>query len=52
MAEKRNRQAYMILVVKPLVKFTLGRWKDNIKMNMNERFEAESWIELAQDHVQ
>ena len=49
-----ERDVYRVLVGKPEGKRTLERprrrWKDNIKMNLQEvGCEGRDWIELAQD---
>jgi hypothetical protein len=48
-----NRGAYRILVRKPEGRRPLGRprrrWKDNIKMDLQEVGWGMDWIELAQD---
>jgi hypothetical protein len=48
MGEKRN--AYRLLVGKPEGRRPLGRWLDNIRMNLVEvRWGDVDWIGLAQD---
>jgi hypothetical protein len=51
---RKRRGAYRVLIGKPVGKRPLGRlmhrWKDNIKMDLQEvGFGAMDWIELAQD---
>jgi hypothetical protein len=51
MGEKRN--TYRILMGKPEGKRPLGRWVDNIKMDLREiGWSSMDWIDLAQDRVQ
>jgi hypothetical protein len=48
MREKRG--AYRILVVRPEGRPPLGRWEDNIKMDLQEvGWGGMDWIELAQE---
>jgi hypothetical protein len=51
MGEKRD--AYMILVERPVGRRSLGRprsrWDDNIKMDLQAGGWGMDWIELAQD---
>jgi hypothetical protein len=48
MGEKRN--AYRLLMVKPEGRRPLGRWLDNIRMNLVEvGWGHVDWIGLAQD---
>jgi hypothetical protein len=48
-----GRGAYRVLVGRPEGKRPLGRWEDNIKMDLGEiGIDGANWIRLAQDRVQ
>jgi hypothetical protein len=47
---EEERGVYRVLVGKPEGKRPLGRWEDNIKMDLQEVGEGRgNWMELAQD---
>ena len=50
---EKSRNAYRDLVGRPKGRRPLGRWEDNIKMDLREGVcNAGDWTDLAQDRVQ
>ena len=47
---KEDRSAFKILTVTPTEKKPLGRWENNIGMDLNDIvFNTSNWVDLAQD---
>ena len=47
---KEDRSAFKILTVTPTEKKPLGRWENNIRMDLNDiGFNTSNWVDLAQD---